>query len=254
MASKRPAYQWYPGDARRDTALQSCRLIARGLWREMLDLMHDGEPYGHLTAGGVPIATGQLARLVGEPAAKVRVWLAELEDRKVFSRTEEDVIYSRRMVKDERLRNVRAACGSMSKDNPNVPRAKADKDGQEDILPMVLNGGPSGDPLQFAVAVAVKKQPSGKPGWVPRFGKAWTDRFGGTANHGRIGKAIKPLIESSGEDAVFSSWESYLASKPPEFASPEDFANKYGLYSGAGTNGKHDPEMEELERIARDIV
>src|SRR5690348_13954985 len=36
---KQPAYQWYPGDARRDTALQSCRLVVRGLWREMLDLM-----------------------------------------------------------------------------------------------------------------------------------------------------------------------------------------------------------------------
>jgi len=33
-ASKRPAFQFYPGDWRRDTALQSVSLAARGLWIE----------------------------------------------------------------------------------------------------------------------------------------------------------------------------------------------------------------------------
>lgn len=109
---KQPAYQWYPGDARRDTALQSCRLVVRGLWREMLDLMHDGEPYGHLTAGGESIAEAQLARMVGESLPNVRRWLAELERKGVFSRTEAGIIYSRRMVKDEHIRQVRKASGS----------------------------------------------------------------------------------------------------------------------------------------------
>lgn len=112
-ATKRPAYQWYPGDFRRDTAVQSCSFEARALWREMLDLMHDGEPYGHLTAGGVPIAADLLARMVGKSVAVVKRWLAELESRKVFSRTDDGVIYSRRMVKDEHIRNVRAASGKL---------------------------------------------------------------------------------------------------------------------------------------------
>lgn len=131
---KQPAYQWYPGDARRDTALQSCRLVVRGLWREMLDLMHDGEPYGHLTAGGEPITDAQLARMVGESLSNVRRWLAELERKGVFSRTETGVIYSRRMVKDEHIRQVRKASGSKG-GNPalldnqpdNQPPKQADK-------------------------------------------------------------------------------------------------------------------------------
>lgn len=110
---KRPAYQWYPGDCRRDVALQACTFEARALWREMLDLMHDGEPYGHLTAGGVPITDAQLARFVGMPVGKVRRWLAELEQHQVFSRTEAGVIFSRRMVKDEHLRTVRANAGKL---------------------------------------------------------------------------------------------------------------------------------------------
>ncbi len=108
---KRPAFQWYPGDARRDVAFQSCSFEARALWREMLDLMHDGEPYGHLTAGGVPMNTATLARLVGCPVKKVTAWMTELDDRKVFSRNDVGVIFSRRMVKDEHIRNTRAEAG-----------------------------------------------------------------------------------------------------------------------------------------------
>jgi hypothetical protein len=67
---KRPSFQWYPGDFRRDTAVQACCFGARSLWREMMDLMHDGEPYGHLTAGGVAIQPENLARIVGEPLAR----------------------------------------------------------------------------------------------------------------------------------------------------------------------------------------
>jgi hypothetical protein len=109
--AKRPSFQWYPGDHRRDTAVQACSFEARGLWREMLDFMHDGEPYGHLTAGGVPIDAVQLARIVGAPVAKVRAWLGELEKRKVFSRTPAGVIYSRRMERDERIRRIRGEAG-----------------------------------------------------------------------------------------------------------------------------------------------
>jgi hypothetical protein len=110
---KRPAYQWYPGDFKRDTALQACSFEARALWREMLDLMHDGEPYGHLTAGGVAIQDRELARMVGIPPKKCTAWLHELESRAVFSRTDKGVIYSRRMVKDERIRTVRAQSGRL---------------------------------------------------------------------------------------------------------------------------------------------
>src|SRR4051794_27136205 len=110
---KRPAFQWYPGDHRRDTALQACSFEARALWREMIDLMHDGEPYGHLTAGGVPVDPSTIARLVGKSLGFIVKLIEELESRRVFSRTDTGVIYSRRMVKDEHLRTVRAHSGRM---------------------------------------------------------------------------------------------------------------------------------------------
>lgn len=137
--------------------MQACSFYARALWREMIDLTHDGEPYGHLTAGGVAITPGDLARMVGASPAKVKQWIKELDDRKVFSRTPEGVIYSRRMVRDERKRTVRAAGGLRSLENPNVPRPKdthkdGRKDGSKDTLRPSLDRSFVPSP---AVAVAV---------------------------------------------------------------------------------------------------
>lgn len=108
---KRPASQYYWGDWRRDTALQACSLSARGLWHEMNCLMHDCEPYGHLCVGAAPMQPAQLARLVGITAKECSALLAELEAAGVFSRTDDGVIYSRRMVRDEALRERRAIGG-----------------------------------------------------------------------------------------------------------------------------------------------
>lgn len=108
---KRPASQYYWGDWRRDTALQACSLAARGLWHEMNCLMHDCDPYGHLCVGATAMQPSQLARLVGITPKECSALLAELDGAGVFSRTAEGVIYSRRMVRDEDLRERRANGG-----------------------------------------------------------------------------------------------------------------------------------------------
>lgn len=124
-SGKRPSFQFYPADWRKDPALRACSLAARGLWVELLAIMHECEPYGHLRIGGSPVTdTTQVARLVGESPDVVATLLAELEQFAVFSRLEDGTLYSRRMVRDERVRAARAAGGARSLDNPNVPRRK----------------------------------------------------------------------------------------------------------------------------------
>jgi hypothetical protein len=150
---KAPAFQWYPGDHRRDTALQACSFEARALWREMLDLMHDGTPYGHLAAGGVPITPAQLARLAGVPPARVTRWLAELEERAVFTRTDAGVIYSRRMVRDEHLRSVRRAAGTKG-GNPALLAARSSTSRGDDLVNQTDNQTGKQN-LTPAIAVAV---------------------------------------------------------------------------------------------------
>jgi hypothetical protein len=130
---KRPSFPWYPGDWKRDTAVQSCAPLVRYLWREMLDIMHDGEPYGHLTAGGRKVEPGELARMVGLQPRFVSGALAELGEKNVYSVTPDGVIFCRRMVRDEVTRNARADGGADSAKNPNVPRCKdGSKDTPED--------------------------------------------------------------------------------------------------------------------------
>lgn len=108
---KRPAFQFYPGDWLRDTALRSCSVGARGLWIDMLCLMHEGTPYGYLKVNHRVILGDNLARIIGATLEQTEGWLADLESAGVFSRAPDGCIYSRRMVRDEEIRSTRAAGG-----------------------------------------------------------------------------------------------------------------------------------------------
>jgi hypothetical protein len=108
---KRPSFQFYPADWRRDAALQSCSVAARGLWIELMCVMHDCEPYGVLAVNGRPMSSTQIARIVGESERVIARLLADLEDAGVCSRDAEGRLFSRRMVKDEGVRDARAAGG-----------------------------------------------------------------------------------------------------------------------------------------------
>jgi hypothetical protein len=111
--TKRPAFQFYPADWRKDVALQSCSLAARGLWIDLICLAHESEIYGFLIINGSKMDEKAIAKLVGETRAKTSRLLQELEGKGVFSRDENGVIFSRRMVKDEHIRTVRAGAGKL---------------------------------------------------------------------------------------------------------------------------------------------
>jgi hypothetical protein len=110
---KRPAFQFYPGDWQRDAALRACSVAARGLWIEMMCVMHQAEPYGYLVLNEKSVDSAQLARMVGSSDRDVRRWLGELNIAGAYSVDGEGHIFSRRMVRDERLRNIRADAGKL---------------------------------------------------------------------------------------------------------------------------------------------
>lgn len=92
-----PWFKFYPTDWRADPALKMCSLAARGLWIEMIALMHEATPYGHLVVSGRSPTDAQIAVLAGASSAQVSEYLGELEAAGVFSRTKDGVIYSRKM-------------------------------------------------------------------------------------------------------------------------------------------------------------
>jgi hypothetical protein len=96
-----PWMKFYPSDWRADPALRMCSLGARGLWAEMMCIMHEAEPYGHLLVNGRVMTVKEIASLTGGSTREVDRLLAELDRSGVFSRTERGVIYSRRMKRDQ---------------------------------------------------------------------------------------------------------------------------------------------------------
>lgn len=108
---KRPSFQFYPSDWRKDMALQSCSVAARGLWIDMLCIAHECAPYGHLTVNGKPMKPAQIGRHTGLTERECAKLVAELLDAGVVSRSADGSLFSRRMVRDEDLRNRRAEGG-----------------------------------------------------------------------------------------------------------------------------------------------
>jgi hypothetical protein len=64
-ARKLPWMKFYPADWRADPALRMCSLAARGLWMEILSIMHEADPRGSLLINGNTIGAKQLASLCG---------------------------------------------------------------------------------------------------------------------------------------------------------------------------------------------
>jgi hypothetical protein len=100
-ARKLPWIKFYPADWRADPALRMCSLAARGLWMEMLSIMHEADPRGSLLVNGNTIGAKQLASLCGATLRETIALLAELETAGVFSRAEDGTIFSRRMKRDD---------------------------------------------------------------------------------------------------------------------------------------------------------
>ena len=104
---KLPAIQFYTGDWMKDHALRACSLEARGLWMDMLCLMHDSSMRGHLIlAEGIAMDNTQLARISGTTPEAVDTLTEELERTGVVSRGAAGEFVSRRMVRDEATRQA----------------------------------------------------------------------------------------------------------------------------------------------------
>lgn len=117
---KMPAFQFYPGDWRKDPGVQALDFFDRGVWFEMLCLMHESEERGVLLLNGRPMPEVALARMLGLDNQILTTTLTNLLTYGVASKRESDgAIYSRRMVKDEQICQVRREAGKKG-GNPNL--------------------------------------------------------------------------------------------------------------------------------------
>lgn len=98
---KRPPWmKFYPADWRADPALRACSPAARSVWLDMIGLMHEAEPYGHLLINGAAPPIKTLSGLFNVHHKTLIACLKELSEHGVYSTTDAGIIYSRRMVRD----------------------------------------------------------------------------------------------------------------------------------------------------------
>lgn len=131
----------------------------------MMCLMHQGQPYGHLTVGQKRVEADVLARMVGTTEKALRKTVRELEEVGVFTRTDTGIIYSRRMVRDEAVREARAAGGVKSLEHPNVPQRKEEgpSKGSGEGYPSPLSFGGSPSSSSSSSSSELKKKNNSSP-------------------------------------------------------------------------------------------
>ncbi len=121
---KLPAIQFYVGDWRKDPSVQSLNYHDRGVWFEMICLMHESEERGKLVLNGHPMPIDALARLLGLDKQILTTTLTTLVEYGVASQCPDTgIISNRRMIRDEEIRKTRANCGKLG-GNPILLKQK----------------------------------------------------------------------------------------------------------------------------------
>jgi len=179
---KRPSFQFYPGDWQRNANLRRCSPSARGVWVDVMCLLHDSDEYGVLRW---PLK--EIAQASGASMAHVR----ELVDKSVlkgidpkgafpgFTYTPRSgrrdgtpvllipeqtgpIWFSSRMVKDEYVRTIRGESTRFGEGD-----GEASKTPPKDA-PKASPKPPFGDGSSSASATAVNTEPKGSGGQPPK--------------------------------------------------------------------------------------
>lgn len=157
-----PWSKFFWADWESDGGLRQCSLAAQGLWMRMLCICARSDTRGYLTIAGVHLDVAALATAVSRPETEVGPLMEELERWGVFSRDRKGLIYSRRMVRDDKKSKdgrkfkkeaiSKSQQGTDNKEEKCVPSRvstrgastqKPEARGQKDISPGEANASPT---------------------------------------------------------------------------------------------------------------
>lgn len=160
-----PAFQFYPADWRKDPGVQSLDFETRGIWWEIICLLHESDERGVLLLNGQPMPEDALCRLLGLDNQKLTTALTTLLTYGVAKRRESDnAIYSKRMVADENLRQIRKLAGSKG-GNPLLLNQKPTTPVKQ--IPTPSSSSSSSSSLSFSTSTSIPTKPSAPPAWNP---------------------------------------------------------------------------------------
>jgi hypothetical protein len=216
--------KFYPSDWRSDPMLRLCSLAARGLWAELMCLMHEAEPYGSMLVNGKRINKVQMAALVGVSEKECSALIMELEGAGVFSRDPDGTIYSRRMRRDHE-KALKDKANGQGGGNPKL-KSKVDGDVKGRVNPPDNPPVGDGDKAQRPEARDQKPEtidqkpekegsrevalvPSGWPAdWFDQFWKNYPNKVDRAGAMKWLAKAGKTGIEWS---IIMAGLDRYIA-------------------------------------------
>jgi hypothetical protein len=254
MSGKMPWIKWFPSDWLADEKLRLCSLAARGLWMDLLSLMHKSDRRGFLQqASGKPFTPEQLARIVGCPVEEVSRLLQELIDSGATSVSEDGVLFCRRMVREEQLRQTRAAAGAKGGATTAVllkqnAKQNGSKEGSKcPSKPLASRSLASGS-LEGSVGGVGEERETGPP-TASALTQRWFSVLTAT-KHGRprdspvdVENEFAELLRLGHDPAKL--WE---AVGDPKRDRAEHFWQFKGRFAGGKKYGNHSPGSESLSR------
>lgn len=130
MPKKRdlPAMPFYVGDWLKCPEVRALPPDYRGLWFDLICYMWESTERGVMVnPSGNPYTEDEIIRMVGLDNQNSTKWLTKLLENGVcYKRKSDGAIFSKRMVKDEKLREIRRISGSKG-GNPNLLSKEMDK-------------------------------------------------------------------------------------------------------------------------------
>lgn len=184
---KLPAFQFYPADWRKDPGVQSLTYHQRGVWFEIICLMHESPRRGVLLMpNGTTMTDDALSRILGLDKQNLTTTLTSILECGVADRDpQSQALINRRMMRDEDLRQTRAECGKLG-GNPNLLNQTVNQNPTTRVkqkpttrvkqkpTPSSSSSSSSSDEDLFLPRESeVNEFALNKPGWSPDVVKRW---------------------------------------------------------------------------------
>lgn len=119
---KRPSFQFYPNDWLNDPKLRMADWEVKGLWIDLLCYMHNEYHYGYLRVGEKYLDENGIKQLLNANTKRFHRVFNALITLDIIG--DDDLgFFSKRMVEDERIRQIRAEAG-VKGGNPNLVNQK----------------------------------------------------------------------------------------------------------------------------------
>lgn len=249
-----PWMKFYPSDWQSDPMLRCCSIAARGLWVEMMCLMHKAEPYGSLLVNGARIDKRKLAVLVGISEKECSALLMELEGNGVFSRDDDGTLYSRRMRRDfakaeqDKVNGKRGGNPTV-KGGVNPPVNPTDNP--------TVNGGVKAQKLEARSQIPEPERKKTRASaladpWCESDWENFWDRYPNRVGKADARKAFERMTSKAAPDEIFPALQRY-ANKTDDrpFCNPSTWLNQERwLDQPAETNGKRNQHTSSERRVA----